>query len=56
MSYIDVAIPFVIGLLLVIRPQAFVKRAASQALNAERTGLGLLVVATLYFVIGLASR
>ena len=57
MSYIDVAIPLVIGLLLLIRPQAFVKR-----LDPERTsklrkiGLGLLAVAALYFIIKLASR
>jgi len=56
-SYIDVAIPLVIGLLLLIRPQAFVKR-----LDPERTsklrkiGLGLLAVAALYFIIKLASR
>ena len=62
MSYIDVAIPLVIGLLLVIRPHAFVKRAASQVLDSERTsklrkiGLGLIAVAALYFIIKLASR
>ena len=56
------AIPLVIGLLLVIRPHAFVKRAASEVLDAERTaklrkiGLGLLAVAALYLVIRLASR
>jgi len=52
----------VIGLLLVIRPHAFVKRAASPAQDSERTaklrkiGLGLLAVAALYFIIKLASR
>ena len=62
MSYVDVAIPLVIGLLLVFRPEAFVKRAASQAQHSERSaklrkiGFALLAVAVLYVIIKLAAH
>ena len=57
MSYFDVAIPLVIGLLLVIRPQAFVKRVDPERTSKLRKiGLGLLAVAALYFIMKLASR
>ena len=62
MSYIDVAIPLVIGLLLVIRPNVFVKRTAPDVPDAARTaqlrkiGYLLLAVAVLYFIIRLAGH
>ena len=57
MSYIDVAIPLVIGLLLLARPQAFVKRVdAERASTLRKIGLGLLAVAALYLIAKLLSR
>ena len=57
MSYIDVAIPLVIGLVLLARPQAFVKRVDSERSSTLRKiGLGLLAVAALYLIAKLLSR
>lgn len=61
MSYVDVAIPLVIGLLLALRPQSFIKPRGSETANAaklgkvRKIGFVLLGVAALYLVIRLAS-
>src|SRR5262245_9249923 len=61
MGWIDVAIPGVIGLLLLVAPGVFVKGSGNDekdaaAVNKLRLcGLGLLVVAALYLFIKAAS-
>jgi len=61
MSYVDVAIPLVIGLLLTVRPHSFLKSTGSEVGDAAKAdkvrkiGFVLLGVAALYFVIKLAS-
>ena len=62
MGYVDVAIPLVGGLLLVLCPDIFLKKAGAEADKARKIGrlrkIGylLLVVAGLYLLIKLAGR
>jgi hypothetical protein len=61
MSLIDALIPLAIGLLLVVRPQAFVKKTISQEEVAKRSatlhkvGYVLLGVAVLYSAIAVVA-
>lgn len=60
MSYVDVGIPLVVGLVLTLRPSTFVKatglaaRDAAKAAKIRKVGFVLLGVAALYLLIRLA--
>jgi hypothetical protein len=62
MSFIDVLIPGVVGLLLVLAPDAFAKSKGELAADESRTkklrgvGLVLLLVAAMYLLIKLTSH
>lgn len=61
MSLIDALIPLAIGLLLVVRPRAFIKQTSPQGEIAKRTatlqkiGYVLVGVAVLYAVIAMVE-
>ncbi len=61
MSVIDALIPLAVGLLLVTRPQAFLRKTSSEEERAKRTatlrtiGYGLVGVAVLYSLIALVE-
>jgi uncharacterized protein YjeT (DUF2065 family) len=62
MSLIDVLIPLVIGLLLVVRPQAFTKKigsgeeVATRYAKLRKIGYGLVGVGVLFAVIAALRR
>ena len=60
MTFIDIAIPGIIGLVLLLSPQYFLRNSTSRDQNKirilKKSGIVLLVVAGLYLVIAFFNK